>query len=304
MTPAESRLGPTIGLLCAMVLWGSSFVALKFAFRHFDPWVVIFARMAVASICFAPFLRGLAGVSFRRRDLPLLLLMAVFEPGFYFVFEAQALVHTSASQAGMITAMLPLMVAGAAALVLKEKLTRRTAMGFTMAIAGAVWLSSAAESDVHAPNPMLGNFLEFLAMVCATGYMICCKHLSARYNPWFLTAVQSLVGVAFYLPLLFLPSTHLPTQFPLAPTAAVVYLGSAVTILAYGLYNFGLSRLPAGQSSAFVNLIPVVTVLLGHLLLGEDFTGWQYAASGLVMLGVLVSQDPTERQARKRERAA
>jgi drug/metabolite transporter (DMT)-like permease len=275
-----------------MVLWGSSFVALKIAFRHFDPWVVIFGRMAVASLCFAPFLRGLAGTDFRLKDLKLLLFMAVCEPGFYFVFEAQALMNTSASQAGMITAMLPLMVAAAAAVTLKERLSRRTALGFAMAVAGAVWLSAAAESDMHAPNPLLGNFLEFLAMVCATGYMICCKHLSARYNPWFLTAVQSLVGVAFYLPLLFLPSTRLPTVFPMLPTAAVIYLGSAVTLLAYGLYNYGLSRLPAGQSSAFVNLIPVVTVLLGHLILGEDFTGWQYAASGLVMLGVLVSQDP------------
>lgn len=279
-----------MGLIGAMVLWSSSFVALKFAFRHFDPWVVIFGRMLVSALCFAPFLKSLSS-SFRLKDLKLLLFMAVCEPGLYFVFEAKALTYTSASQAGMITAMLPIMVAVAAAAVLGERLTRRMILGFALAVAGALWLSVISESDAHAPNPMLGNFLEFLAMVCATGYMICCKRLAARYNPWFLTAIQSLVGVIFYLPLLLLPSTHLPTNFPPLPTAAIIYLGSAVTLLAYGLYNYGLSRLPASQSSAFINLIPVITLLLGRLILGEHLSGWQYVASALVMLGVLVSQD-------------
>jgi drug/metabolite transporter (DMT)-like permease len=278
-----------------MVLWASSFIALKFAFRHFDPWVVIFGRMVVASLCFAPFLKGLS-TSFRMKDLKLMVFMAVCEPGLYFVFEAKALTYTSASQAGMITAMLPLMVAAAAAAVLKERLTKRMVLGFAMAVVGALWLSVISESDAHAPNPMLGNFLEFMAMVCATGYMICCKRLSARYGSWFLTAVQSLVGAVFYLPLLLLPSTQLPTSFPPLPTASIIYLGSAVTLLAYGLYNYGLSRLPAGQSSAFINLIPVITVLLGHLILGEEFTGWQYAASAVVMLGVLVSQESAGRE--------
>ena len=46
---------PVISLLTATVLWASSFIALKLAFRSYDPMFVIFARMAVASVCFLIF---------------------------------------------------------------------------------------------------------------------------------------------------------------------------------------------------------------------------------------------------------
>ena len=112
---------------------------------------------------------------------------------------------TTASQAGMITAMLPLMVAVGARVVLGEILTVRTMAGFGVAIVGACWLSMAGQPSMDAPNPMLGNFLEFMAMVCATGYIISLKHLTARYSPFFLTAVQAFLGAVFFFPFLFLP---------------------------------------------------------------------------------------------------
>lgn len=39
-----------------------------------------------------------------------------------------------------------------------------------------------------------------------------------------------------------------------------------------------------------VNLIPVFTLILGWLLLGERFTSVQYAGATLVFIGVFISQ--------------
>ncbi|MBT8329347.1 MAG: DMT family transporter, partial [Desulfofustis sp.] len=74
------------------------------------------------------------------------------------------------------------------------------------------------------------------------------------------------------------------------PALAVIYLGSFVTLGAYLLYNYGVSKIPASQASAFVNLIPVFAVILGFLILGERFTPIQFVASALVLLGVFISQ--------------
>ncbi|MDX1267916.1 MAG: DMT family transporter, partial [Oceanisphaera sp.] len=176
------------GLVAAMMLWASSFVALKLAFRGYDPMIVIFGRMLVATICFLPWVpRVRSGNALRQRDLKPLLFMALCEPCLYFIFEARALELTSASQAGMITALLPLMVAVGARVVLKEVLTVGMLVGFGLAIAGAVWLSLAGEATAEAPRPLLGNFLEFMAMVCATGYTISLKRLTRHYTPFFLT---------------------------------------------------------------------------------------------------------------------
>ena len=282
---------PYISLLSASLLWSSSFIALKIAFEVYDPMFVIFARMVLASICFLAFIPWFRPVEYRPGDLRYLGFMALCEPCLYFLFEAKALENTTASQAGMITAMLPLMVAVAARVFLHEHITRKTITGFAMAIAGAFWLSLSGHATESAPNPILGNFLEFMAMVCAAGYITTLKHLTSRYSPFFLTAVQAFVGSVFYFPVLFLPQVQMPTALVPVPAAAVVYLGTAITLGAYGLYNFGVSRIPASQASAFINLIPVFTVILGWLILNETFTPTQYVAAGLVMAGVLYSQD-------------
>ncbi|NDV17917.1 EamA family transporter [Pseudodesulfovibrio sp. JC047] len=279
-----------LALGAAVVLWASSFIVLKFAFQYFDPMVVIFGRMLIASLCFLLIFKNLKNIEYRPGDWKLLLFMGVCEPGFYFVFEAMALTYTDASQAGMICALLPLMAAVVARFTLGEQLTRRMVVSFCLAIVGAVVLSVAAEPTTTASNPVLGNFLEFMAMVCAVGYMISLKKLSPRYNSWFLTMIQAFIGAIFYFPLLFLPTTTLPTSFDPFGVFTVVYLGIMVTILAYGLYNYGMSKIPVGQASSFINLIPVLTLIFGMVFLNERLNWVQYAASALVIIGVYVSQ--------------
>lgn len=281
------------GLFTAMVLWGSSFVALKIAFRSYPPMVVIFGRMFIGSICFLLLFKKITrGVQYRKGDWKMLVGLAVFEPCLYFVFEAMALVNTSASQAGMIVSMLPLLVAIAARIFLKESISARTLGGFLIAVAGACWLSIGGQATENAPNPILGNFLEFIAMVCATGYTIMIKKLSVRYPALFITAVQAFIGAIFFFPLIFITTPNPWPGFEAEGFIAILYLGAIVTCGAYGLYNYGVIKIPASQASAFTNLIPVFTILLGWLLLGEQLTFMQYVACGLVFSGVLLSQDP------------
>ncbi len=127
-------------------------------------------------------------------------------------------------------------------------------------------------------------------MVCAAGYTIALKSLTERYSPFFLTAMQAFIGCIFYLPLLLLPNTALPTTFHVVPGLAVIYLGAVITLGAYGLYNFGLKYVPANKAVSFVNLIPVISVLLGWLILGETFNLNQCLAAVVILGGVTLSQ--------------
>lgn len=304
MTEARrTALLPILALTAASILWASAFIAFKLAFQAYDPMFVLFGRMFIACVCFLPLARGFREHPYHKGDWKPILLMALFEPCLYFLFETAAIKNTEAAQAGMIVAMLPLMVAVGAHFILKEKVTGRTMTGFGLAVIGAAMLSLGSTATEDAPNPALGNFLEFLAMCCATGYTILLKKLSARYSPMYLTAVQALIGCVFFLPLMFLPGQKLPTEFVLIPALSVLYLGAVITLGAYGLYSYGVSKIPASQASAFINLIPVATVIMARLVLGEVFNLGQYLASALVLCGVFVSQDPAQRKARKRAKA-
>jgi drug/metabolite transporter (DMT)-like permease len=289
----RAALMPILALTAASILWASAFIAFKLAFQGYDPMFVLFGRMSVACVCFLPMLGRFRGQrqTYRPGDWKPIVLMGVFEPCLYFLFETTAIKNTEASQAGMIVAMLPLMVGVGAHFILKEHVTRRTMLGFLLAVCGAALLSLLSSATEDAPHPALGNFLEFLAMCCATGYTILLKRLSARYSPSFLTATQALIGCLFFLPLMFLPGQRLPTEFITVPALSIIYLGAASTFGAYGLYSYGVSKIPASQASAFVNLIPVATVIMARLVLGEVFNLGQYLASGLVLAGVFLSQD-------------
>lgn len=295
MTTQKKNLSPVpyIALLGAVLLWSSSFVAMKIGLSHFDPNVLIFGRMLIGSICLIPLFGYLKRVQYKAGDWKPLCFMAFCEPFLYFVFESHALKYTSAAQAGMVTSLLPLFVGIAAIPFLKEKISRWMMTGFLLAVAGVIWLSLSGETTENAPAPVLGNILEALAMASATGYVIMLKRLSFRYSSNFLTAFQAVAGAAFFFPLLFLPTTVIPTHFPTEGVLSVLYLGSVVTLGGYGLHNYAVSQIPASQSTAFINLIPVFTVLLGWLVLGETFTGQQMIASGLVLAGIFLSQKKT-----------
>ena len=276
-------------LVLAMALWGSSFIALKVAFAEVPPRWVIGARMLLGSVAFLLAWRWRGSIRYQRGDWKHLAALAICEPCLYFIFEALALQHTSAAQAGMITALLPLMVAVGAFFFLGERVSRTSLLGFVLAIGGAVSLGLVGAADEHAPNPLLGNFYELVAMACATGYTLYLKHLSTRYSAFVLTAMQAFVGAPFFIALAAC-TEPLPTAASPTALVAIVYLGLIVTVGAYGLYNYGLSRMPASQASAFVNLIPFFTLLFAVLLLGERLNPAQIVATIVLFSGVALSQ--------------
>jgi len=270
-------------LLAAMLLWGGSFVAMKAALAVMDPWLIVFGRMILAAGFFSLYWRRMPPAGDIRGHLPMLLVMAISEPCLYFVFEAKALTLTQASQAGVITSLLPVMVVCAAGIFQGERTGARGWTGLALGISGASILSVFAPEDSYSPNPALGNLLEFAAMACATVYTLSVKSLVRHFSPIFLTAVQVVVGTVFFFPALFI--SPWPESFGLGAVSAILYLGLGVSVGAYGLYNYSLSRVSASRAAGAVNLIPAFALALGWLFLGETIQGWQWAGIALILAG-------------------
>ncbi len=299
---------PYISLAMGALLWASSFVVLKIAFRAYHPMVVIFGRMVIGSFCFLLITQTFKQLSFKRihvqnirKDMGLIAVMVVCEPCLSFIFEAKAVELTTTSQAGLITSMLPLMVSLVAFFILKEPLSQRTFAGLMISVFGACWLSFSADASMNAPNPPLGNLLEIIAMALSAGYTVCLKKLTEKgHSSFFLTGLQAIAGSIFYFLMLLLPSTTLPvTVLPMSlSTWAIVYLGAAVTMGAYGFFNFGVSKIPAGQASTFINLIPIFALIFGMIVLNERLTFQQYMACIVILTGIFLSQQcPRKRTA-------
>ena len=85
------------------------------------------------------------------------------------------------------------------------------------------------------------------------------------------------------------PAAGIPDSPGLWPTAMLIALGF-ISVFGYGLFNVGVARFSAGQASAWNNLIPGITLIMGMFLLGERFSTLQYLALIPIFLGVGISQ--------------
>ncbi|WP_164562083.1 DMT family transporter [Nitratidesulfovibrio vulgaris] len=288
---AVSPLLPVLAALAAVVLWGGAFPAMKVAVQTLGTWQMMWARMVFALLLLVPLARRLAPARIERRDLPLLAGMALMQPCLYFLCESTALQLTTSSQAGVMAASMPLMMA-VGGFLLGEKVSPRLWFGVGVSCIGVAWLtSSGGEGGGSAPDPFTGNLLELAAMACATGSSLCIGALisrgKGRWNALTLTGIQTLAGAVFFLP-------GAPgviggvADWSTEVLLAVVYLGGASSLGAFGLYNWALGHMPASRAGNFINLVPVAAIFFGWLLLGETLTTTQYLATGLVMGGVLM----------------
>lgn len=287
---------PIFTLTLAMLLWSSSFIALKHVLGVWGFGQVLFMRMSVAALCWLCCYRYLGNFRYQPGDWRWLALMGALEPCLYFLLEVNALRYTSAGQAGMVCALLPLMVALVAYLLLGERVTHRQLAGFMVAIGGVMLLSLGGGQEQSAPNPLLGNLLEMGAMLCAASYSVVLKKLSPRYGVMPLTALQAFVGMTFFAPLAFL--SPWPAQWQLFDLGVIIFLGAGVTLGAYLLYNWAVTQVRVTLAAAYVNLLPVFTLIFAYLLLGERLTLVQLLASLTVLLGIAIGQMPLRRGAK------
>lgn len=285
-----------ISLTIAMLIWASTFIGLKAAMADLGPYTVIFLRMIFASACFLYFIKSFFKYEYTKKDIYNILLLGLFEPFLYFLFEAKALQYTSASQAGMIASLMPLITAVLAGYILKELISRKLIFGSILAMIGVVWLSLNSESTQNATNPLLGNFLELCAMTFGAGYTIVAKHLSYKFNAIFITAIQSFIGVILFFPFFIYELNTLEMNFTFNAIAWVAYLGIFATLGGYGLYNYAVTKIDASKVVVFVNLIPIFTLILAFIILGERFTSTQILASALILSGVYISQTTQKRR--------
>lgn len=271
------------------MLWGSSFVAMRIVLKDLHPFAVMFCRLFSALIFIIPISIKLFPKSYQKNDWQILVLMVLFQPCLYFLFESNALTFTTSSQAGVISACLPLMVAVAAWFFLSESINSKTIIGLILSITGVILLTIFQSSQIDAPRPVLGNILEVGAMLSACANLILIKKLSSNYDTWSLTGMQIIAGTIFFLPGIKYIINADPSIWTMQLIFLLLYLGICVSFLAFGLYNWGVSKIKVSRASIFINLIPVTAVILGWLILGETLNYKQMLATIIVISGVLLS---------------
>lgn len=290
MNKTIKNILPIMALITAVILWGGSFVGMRVALKSLDPLSVIWIRMICALIIILPFVKKLGPRRYKKSDWKILLPMVLMQPCLYFLLESNALLLTTSTQAGVISATVPIMVTLGAWIFLSEKINMKTIFGIILSVIGVIFLTKSQGSQGVATNPILGNILELGAMAFAAGNMLIIKKLSDRYNPWALTLMQVVAGSIFFLPGLFKLISNNSIVWTLELIFILLYLGVFVSLGAFGLYNWGISKVSASKASSYINLVPVMAIITGWLLLGEKLNIIQVLSAVVILFGVIMSQ--------------
>jgi drug/metabolite transporter (DMT)-like permease len=290
--PPASAYAAAVGMTVAFAL---SFVATKTALKGFEPLLIALLRFTLAG--------GILWVVWRlrpvrepvtRRELGRLALIGFVSLTVYFSFENSGIARTSASQAAILIATIPIFTAVIGAFLPAERPSGRQWAGILLSFAGIVWLVFAAGGS--GGGSLTGDLLVLAASVAGAAYGILARRLLVSRSALFVTAFQNLFGALFMAPLALGEALVVGVRRPTVPAAGgVLFLTLVCSILAYLLLNYAFRFLPASRVSVFINLTPVVAVASAYVLLGERLTLAQGAAAVVVVAGVWLTNSGIRR---------
>jgi drug/metabolite transporter (DMT)-like permease len=271
------------------VAFGLSFVATKYALLGFQPLLLALLRFALAGGILWIVWRWRCGrVRVSRGELGRLAILGFVSLTVYFSFENLGLARTSASEAAVLVATIPLFVVILNSFTLRERTTARQWAGIALSFAGIVVLVVLGGSgEGAAAGSLTGNLLVLVASLSAGMYIILGRRLLVSRPALFVTTFQNLFGALFMLPLALVEAAITGVRHPTqGAVGGLLFLTVVCSITAYLLLNYAVRFIPASAVAVFINLTPIVAVAGAYALLGERFTPGQAVAAVVVVAGV------------------
>lgn len=280
------------------LLWAGAFVVGKLAVSSVAPEMAAFLRFLIAGLVLLGIMVGWQReqLKLERRDWLLVLgLGATGIAGYNLLFFWGARLSLASDGAMIIPTLNPLLTLFAAALILGEPLTRRKLLGASISLIGQAlifWtLIQAASQD---PDRLLGDLFYVGCALFWSTYSILGRVASRRFSPMAATTWGSLSGMLLLLPFAiwaFPGSTGYTPSF----WFNISYIAIGGTVGGFLLWSRGIHRLGASRTAVFLNLVPVCTLALAYLILGETVHPSQILGMLIVLSGVyLASTTPPQ----------
>ncbi|SNS74980.1 Permease of the drug/metabolite transporter (DMT) superfamily [Anaerovirgula multivorans] len=289
----ESRYLPIAAGILVAIIFGFSFLFTKEALDVFTPFHLLGLRFGFAMILLVILqVIGIINVNFRGKRLQVLLFLSLFQPVLYFVCETLGVNMTSASEAGMMIALIPVVVTILAMIFLDEKPGKMQMASIVLSVIGVIFIIFMT-GNISLNENFLGMFILLGAVFSAGVFNILSRKSSFYFKPVEITYVMMWVGVVIFNAIAVsqhLYEGNLMSYFePLKNTKAlisIIYLGGVSSVGAFFMMNYMLSKLEASKSAVFINLITVISIIAGVIFRNEPFYWFHGVGALMILLGV------------------
>ena len=286
----EKTVTATLAALGAQVIFGFSFMFTKLALDFASPMTVIAGRYLVALICLTAVM--LAGkIKFGiRKNVWKLIVMSVFQPLLYFVFESYGIKFTTSSFSAIMISMIPVVAMLAGIFALREIPSPVQYLFAVVSVCGVVVVSTVGKSD---GTVTFGGIVLLLgAVFSSVFYNVSSRKISSEFSVFERTYAMTVIGTVSFVLLalidndckfesLFVPFKNASYAF------SVLYLGVFSSVAAFLLLNYANTYLPVAKTTVFSNITTVVSVIAGIVILHEKIYPVTVAAVLMILIGVI-----------------
>ena len=266
-----------------IILWASAFVGIRAALPYFQPVQLAAFRYLVASVILIPIAFHYKIKPPKSQDI-----LAIIFTGF-FGFTLYNMVLNFGEKS--VTAASACFIVNGGNLVtaifLKEKITKTAWAGIIVSMVGVGFISGGESNSFITFNS--GALLILVAALSQSAYFIFQKSLLSRYSAFELLCFSIWIGTVLLLPFSSGLSHSILTS-SLPSILSVVYLGVFPAVIAYFCWSYVLSKLDASKAAVYLFLVPLVTLLIGFLWLGEIPSCLAILGGSIVILGIIIAK--------------
>ena len=277
-------------LLSTVLIWGFNYAIVKMTFRYFHPIAFNAVRFTVSSAAMFLVLkmRG-EGLRIASHDIRSILWLGFIANAFYQFLFVLGLARTGAGNGALIMALSPVFAFLIGVAMGRERFSRGVLMGIIMSLAGVAAIVAFGSEGISFAGSWRGDLLMMAASLCWGWQSAESTRLLGKYGPIRLTVATMIAGTAMMVPM----SLPWIIAQPWPSIAPIAWLGlgySALLSIAYGYFVWAhaLNTIGVARTSVFNNLTPIVALLAGWLLLGENPVASQIAGVVLVLVGVFI----------------
>lgn len=289
--PTQPTLGNWIGLIALGLIWGASFLGVAVALEGVSPVWIATARIVIGAVTLSVIAWGMGvRLTLSRPVLAYAAGMALLSNALPFYMLSWSQQHVTSGFAGITMASIPLFVLGLAhVFVPGEGLTRPKALGFALGLVGvAVLIGPGVLARSGSDFETLARFgCLAAALSYALGSIV--TRRCPEVHPVAFGMLALWIASAVMLPVA-LVAEGVPPLPALRPMLAVLYLGLLPTGYAT-LLLVGIIRSAGPSFLSQVNYhVPVWSVLLGALVLGEEVPGRFVLALAIILAGLMLAR--------------